>query len=282
LGRDKTKVFRPLYNIQFARDLDSDFILGSGVFAAVTDANLFGPLLERTREHSGTMPEVVLNDHQYANILNLKFCREQKITMYAPVPAALLPGPPSPSPGSPGPAVSPGVAESPRRAKRPRVIPKAAFTWLPEQQTYRCPQGHLLVWQRRDTEQRAEGELSYAQYRCPAEHCRNCPVRDRCTRSPQRGRTIKRSEHDDLYDALRQRMGQAEGQAVYKLRKQTVERQFADLKQHRGLRCFRSFGLERARIQVGLLVLVHNGLVLLKVRSQGGGKATPSLPAGDG
>jgi hypothetical protein len=50
-------------------------------------------------------------------------------------------------------------------------------------------------------------------------------------------------------------MRQPEGQAVYKLRKQTVERQFADLKQHRSLRQFASFGLRRARIQVGLLVL---------------------------
>ena len=48
LGRDKTKVFRPLYNIQLACDLDSSFVLGSGVFAVLNDAPLFGPLLKRT------------------------------------------------------------------------------------------------------------------------------------------------------------------------------------------------------------------------------------------
>jgi hypothetical protein len=64
-------------------------------------------------------------------------------------------------------------------------------------------------------------------------------------------------------------MSQPEGQAIYQLRKQTVERQFADLKHHRGLRQFASFGLKRARIQVGLLVLAHNGLELLKARSRG-------------
>jgi transposase len=282
LGRDKTKVFRPLYNVQLACDLDSDFILGSGVFAATTDANLFVPLMEQTGAHSGRMPQVVLNDGQYANILNLKFCRQQQITMYAPVPQAAAVVAPSLPKNAPGEAVGPGAAESPRPAPPPRVLPKAAFTWLPEQKTYRCPAGHLLVWQRRETELRAEGEVSYAQYRCPAVHCQGCPLRDRCTRSPQRGRTIKRSEHEDLCEALRQRMGQAEGQAVYRLRKQTVERQFADLKEHRSLRCFGSFGLERARAQVGLLVLAHNGLLWLKVRSQAAGKATPALAAGDG
>jgi hypothetical protein len=91
---------------------------------------------------------------------------------------------------------------------------------------------------------------------------------------------VKRSEHDDLYDALRLRMSQPEGQALYKLRKQTVERQFADLKQHRALRKFASFGLARARIQVGLLVLAHNGLELLKVRSQGAESGTAAHQAG--
>ncbi|HZW30694.1 MAG TPA: transposase [Isosphaeraceae bacterium] len=137
-----------------------------------------------------------------------------------------------------------------------------------------------MVWQRRGTDQRATGELNQSPYRCLAQHCQSGPLRDRCTRSPQRGRIIKRSEHDDLYDALRQRMRQDEGQAIYTLRKLTVERQFADLKQHRGLRQLASFGLERARIQVRLLVLAQNGLELLKARDRGQAKATPLAPGG--
>ena len=199
--------------------------------------------------------------------------------MYAPLPDTssqpVAAVPPSVDPGECG-------ADSSRPPQRTRLIPKSEFTWLPAAQTYRCPAGHRLVLQRRGTEQRADGELKHWQDRCPAEHCQSCPLRDRCTRTPQRGRMIKRSEHDDLYDALRQRMSQPDGQAVYRLRKQTVERQFADLKQHRGLRQFASFGLKRARIQVGLLVLAHNGLELLKARGQETDKATPSLQAGSG
>jgi hypothetical protein len=281
LGLDKTKVFRPLFNIQFACDLDSPFILGHDVFAAVTDANLLGPLLERTQELSGSTPEVVLNDNQYVNILNLKLCDDMDVTMYAPL--ANTPSPPvGPVPSSGRPSVGPvgcDAASSPP-APRARLIHKSEFTWLPEAQTYRCPAGHRLVLQRRGIQQRTDGELVESQYRCPAEHCQTCPLASRCTRSPQHGRIVKRSEHDDLYDALRQRMSQPEGQAVYKLRKQTVERQFADLKQHRCLRQFASFGLKRARIQVGLLVLAHNGLELLKARSHAADKATPSLQVG--
>jgi transposase len=266
LGFDKTKVFRPLFNIQFACDLDSPLVLGYDVFPAVTDANLLGPTLERTEELSGPTLEVVLNDNKYMNILNLKLCDEKDITMYAPLPKA--PGQPA---GSVASSADPGAggAESSGPAPRARLIPKSEFTWLPEEQTYRCPAGHRLVLQRRGTEQRVDGELVESQYRCPAEHCQACPLASRCTRTPQLGRIVKRSEHDDLYDALRQRMSQPESQALYKLRKQTVERQNADMKQHRGLRQFASFGLKRARIQVGLLVLAHNGLELLKARSRG-------------
>lgn len=38
------------------------------------------------------------------------------------------------------------------------------------------------------------------------------------------------------------------------------------MKQHRGLRQFSVFGPARSRIQVGLLILIHDGLQLLKAR----------------
>jgi hypothetical protein len=62
-------------------------------------------------------------------------------------------------------------------------------------------------------------------------------------------------------------MQEPDGKNLYKLRKQTVELGFADLKQHRGLQRFRSYGKARARVQVGLLVLAHNGLALLQERA---------------
>jgi transposase len=246
LGFDKTKVFCPLYDVQLVCDLDSRFVLGYGVFAAVTDANLLIPTLERTRDLSGAMPTTILNDYQYANLINLKYCSDHGVTMYSPLPDG-----------------------SQEKRKQPQQIPKREFTWLPEEQTYRCPEGHLLVLKRHEARTRQETEkLIEYQYRCPAKYCRNCPRQALCTRTPQKGRIINRSEYDTLWDELRERMGQAESQTLYKLRKQTVERGFADVKEHRALRRFGSFDLKRARIQIGLLVLVRDGLELLKARSQ--------------
>jgi hypothetical protein len=131
-------------------------------------------------------------------------------------------------------------------------------------QTYECPQGHRLVHERSAAEKRSGTETVVQHtYRCPPEHGRACPLQGRCTRNPQAGRTISRSEHEGLIEALRARMQTAEAQALYRLRRQTVELVNADWKQHRQLRRFSGRGLARARGQVGLLVLAHNLQTLL-------------------
>jgi hypothetical protein len=45
VGRDKEKVFRPLYNVQVLADLDSPLILGYAVFAQQNDAGVLGAML---------------------------------------------------------------------------------------------------------------------------------------------------------------------------------------------------------------------------------------------
>jgi len=65
-------------------------------------------------------------------------------------------------------------------------------------------------------------------------------------------------------EALRGRVKAGGGKALYKLRRQTVERGFADLKAHRRLERLRCRGPERARIQVGLNILMHNLAVVAR------------------
>ena len=73
---------------------------------------------------------------------------------------------------------------------------------------------------------------------------------------------MSRLENEELLDQLSERMETEEAKALYKLRAQTVELAYADMKEHRGLRRFRSRGLARAKTQVALSVLVHNSLTL--------------------
>ena len=82
------------------------------------------------------------------------------------------------------------------------------------------------------------------------------------------GRSVQRSEHEELIQAHRAWMETAEAKAVYRLRGQTVEIVFADVKEHRGLRRFSGHGLARVRTEFALDVLLHNLLVLHRFLSQ--------------
>jgi transposase len=237
LGRDKEKVYRPLYNVQVVDDLDSPFVLGYAVFAQPNDPGLLGPVQQRVRQLLGHDLEALLVDPAYANGPDLAAAAAVGITVYAALP---------------------------KEPKQSKYLPKSTFRWEAATQSYACPQGQRLVYERTVQQKHSGPEaVPLHRYRCPAEHCRTCPLAAQCTANPQAGRTVSRGEHEELVEALWARMETAEAKALYKLRGQTVELANADWKEHRKLRRFSGRGLARARCQVGLMVLTHNLVTLL-------------------
>ena len=59
-------------------------------------------------------------------------------------------------------------------------------------------------------------------------------------------------------------MATEQATTLYQLRQQTVELEVADRKAHRALRRFSGRGLSRARTEVGLMVLGHHGLTVVR------------------
>ncbi len=244
VGRDKLKVFRPLYNVQLIYDLDSPFITAYDVFPWQNDAATMEPMLERATEVTGRKPEKLLADSGYTGGPDVAVCEQHGVTLYAPVSEN-------------------DFSKAKRSRKKPTKIPKKEFTWLPAEQTYRCPEGHLLslrgttpIWHFGD---RTTLQMTY---RCLPKYCGQCPRKESCTSNPKYGRTISRLEHEDLIEKLRQRMETPEAKALYKLRRQTVELRYADMKEHRNLRRLTGRGLRRAKAQIGATVLAHNLLAL--------------------
>ena len=250
LGRDKEKVYRPLYNVQWLVDLDSPLILAADVFAQPNDNGTLEPMLQRCSEWTGTKPEQLLADATYANAMDLALCESAGVEMFAPY--------------------QENDHTSKKRALRARQqIPKDAFTWLQGENTYRCPEGHHLVRVGRERKHRSgDRSLEVISYRCPSEHCSACPRQTACTSNPSAGRMVKRSEHEDLLVALKRRMQTPEAKLLYSLRKQTVELAFADLKENRKLRRFSGRGLEVPKAEIGLLVLAHNALIVQRALKQ--------------
>ncbi len=130
---------------------------------------------------------------------------------------------------------------------------------------YYCPQGKRLEEQTRTKERRQNGlSLPMIVYRASGQDCQACPQQQRCTSNPTKGRTVRRYEGEESLERVRQRMAEPASQQVYKQRCRSVELGYADLKEHRGLRGFRGFGLQRVRAQAGLVILASNGLTIVR------------------
>lgn len=242
LARDKLSTFRPLYSPQLLRDLDSPLVLAYDVLAQVNDNGVVRPMIEQMTENVGHKPDILLVDSGYISGQHLEFCEQAGITIYGPWQENDY---------------------SRHNAKKKQLnqhteLPKSAFRWLKDEQTYQCPEGHQLRFGKMTSQRRTEYTVELALYTCPAEYCLACPQQAACTRTPAKGRTVSRMQHEDLLDALRDRMAADEAKRLYKRRSQTVELNYADMKEHRGLRRFHGRGLSRAKAEVGTLVLAHN------------------------
>lgn len=116
---------------------------------------------------------------------------------------------------------------------------------------YICPNGQLLSY-------RTTNREGYRQYHSDPAQCANCPVRHKCTQSANATKVVTRH----VWEASRERMDQHRlgrvGKRIYKRRKETVERSFADAKQLHGHRYARMRGLTRVQQQCLLAATAQN------------------------
>lgn len=244
LGRDKLKVFRPLYTVQYVVAPVSQLILSYCCEPEVTDVGTLAPMIDKTQKAVGGQLKIMMADAAYCSIVDLQDCRERGIELLAPV-------------------QSNGLTESHKKATLNRQISRDEFTWNEAEQCYRCPQGHRLDYCDRTRKQRHSGrQLWEFRYRCDLAHCRTCPMADKCLRPGSSCRTIKRLEDQELLDAQRKKMADPEVQMRYRLRGQTAELAFADSKGNRRLQRFHGRGLARARAETGLMAVAQNILRL--------------------
>ena len=254
LGRDKEKVFCPMYTAEFVVDTTSLLILSFDVFPQVTDAGTLPPMLDRTKEVTGSMLSQISTDAGDVSLLDLQESQARGVVLVAPV-------------------AENDFTEAKRAKSGPAPIGKDQFEWLPDEQTYRCPQGHRLEYKGKEhRKRRDDNEVVQHRYHCPPEHCRACPLRQRCVRNPDKGRTVKRLEGEELIEAHKEWMKTEEAKAANRLRGSVIERCFGDAKRHRNLRCLHGWGRKRAKAEIGLVVLVQTALTLARLRKKA---ATP-------
>jgi transposase len=249
LGLDKLKTYRPLYNIQTMSDVGTDLVLAYETTRTTTDSGQLVSMIDLTNTVTNRRLAELLVDSGYPSGEELAKCEERKVIVFAPWNEN-------------------SFTESKRaKASSEGQIPKDRFTFDPSIPGYHCPEGKVLNYRNRTTKQKANGDYFPLEiYEADPSDCADCPLKDRCVRGRSGARTVRRQEHEEFIDALKDRMKTPEAKKKYRDRCCTIERRFADLKEHRGLQRFSGRTPERADAQVGLTVLAHNLQTLAKLR----------------
>ena len=287
LGWDKLGTFRPLYNVPLVQATDAPLTLAWDVLARNNDDGLLAPMMAKTKEQLGRHLEEALVDGAFVTVGDVAWCEQQRIKVYAPprqsetAPAEVAKAEGEKRElvkreGSPAVAKQAKAAAAASAAPKEEKLPKAAFRYDPEEQVYYCPAGKRLVPIAHTRVQRQNGmELPMVVHQASGQDCQACAQQKNCTSNPKKGRVVKRYEGEEALERLEERMAEPANQQIYKLRKQSVELGYADLKEHRGLRVFRCFGRRRARAQAGLVILASNGLNIMRALQRRQNTAPP-------
>lgn len=250
LGRDKEKVYGPLYNVQYLVDFKSRMILTYGVFSQANDYGTLIPMLDQANAILNRYPQFAVTDAGYVSILDLKDCKQRGVTLVAPYQEN-------------------SFTQQNKKRNPPKLFEKEKFQWSPTSQNYTCPQGRQLEFERSCKVRRRENEvLEESRYRCPAPICQACPLAQQCCQKPESGRTIKRLEGEEHLSEHQVYMATEAAQQLYRQRGSIIELPFADLKQHRNGRRLHSRGLKRVKAEIGLYVLAQNFMTLHRLETQ--------------
>ena len=140
---------------------------------------------------------------------------------------------------------------------------KREYVYDPKKDVYRCPHGQLLTY-------RTTNRTGYREYCSDPAICGPCPGRAQCTDNVKHIRTVTRHVWEDYKETVDSHRKTQAGKSIFKCRKETVERSFADGKQLHGQRYIRMRGLLRAQEQCFLAAACQNmkKMALLLCRSE--------------
>lgn len=128
---------------------------------------------------------------------------------------------------------------------------KREYVYDRERDAYLCPNGQTLSY-------RTTNRQGYREYASTPNQCAACSVRGQCTRSANGVKVVIRHVWEDHKEAIDAHRLTQTGKRLYKRRKETVERSFADAKELHGHRYARFRGVAKVRAQALLVGACQN------------------------
>ncbi|TQI82552.1 transposase [Serratia fonticola] len=128
---------------------------------------------------------------------------------------------------------------------------KKHFRYDESRDVYMCPAKEPLIYGTTDRN-------GYRHYRSASAVCQGCEQRGQCTQNSKAQKTVTRHVWEGSKEEANRLRLTKWGKKVYARRKETVERSFADAKQHHGHRYARFRGLSKVQIQCLLAATAQN------------------------
>lgn len=134
---------------------------------------------------------------------------------------------------------------------------------------YLCPNNKVLKYSTTNRD-------GYREYKSNPNVCKSCPYLGQCTNSKNMTKIVTRHIWSEYMEQAEEYRYVPKYRNTYKERKQTIERVFADAKEHHGLRYTTMRGLEKIKMQVTLVFACMN-LKKLAIWKQKDGKLSELL-----
>lgn len=144
-----------------------------------------------------------------------------------------------------------GVISYRRPSHRKGYFYKREYRYDEQADAYICPAEQKLIYSTTSRE-------GYRHYKSDPEICRTCEHLDRCTKSKEHTKTLTRHVWESYKKQVNENRLSAIGKVIYKRRKETVERSFADAKELHGYRYAKYRGLNKVQGQCLLAAACQN------------------------
>lgn len=230
----KNGQLKPGYNVQMGTE--NQFVVGFSLHQRTVDTTCLVPHLERVKEQVGRLPDNVIADAGYGSEENYVYLEQQGLESYIKYNTFHL--------------------EQKKRRRKNRFL-ASRFPYDPETDTFCCPADRRMYYRRTRKYTTANGyESTRRLYECESRE--GCALKPDCTRS-KGNRWIKVNLPLEQMKATASRNLLSErGKALRSKRATEVESVSGRLKHNWGFRRFRLRGLEKVKIEWGLLCIAHN------------------------
>ena len=230
---------KPAYNIQAGTE--RQFIVGFSLHNRAGDTACLIPHLEGVRKRLGRLPKKVVADAAYGSEENYSYLEKVGVENYLKYNT---------------------FYQDTHHYRKVEILRKNQFRaenfiYDPEKDEFICPANqrlHFLYTSKYKSDNNYNTERRH--YEC--HHCQNCPMKSQCTKAKGNRRIAISFKLLAFRKQARENLTSIEGQNLRIQRSVEVETVFGDVKHNMEFRRFHLRGIEKAKIEFGLVSIAHN------------------------